>query len=142
MRGVERGEERLPVDPASLRHLAAEGTWAYDHRGAEFVVAGEPDGPDHARLDVAGFVAARLDEFVAEANGYLSAFVVPERFEGSGPWELQGVEFGRNAIDASEVFEVLLVLDGDTYGLWGVRFVPSGPPLDRYYPVQFSRRQW
>ena len=91
---------------------------------------------------MAGFVAARLDEFVAEANGYLAAFVVPERFEASGEWELHGVEFGRNPADPPGTFEVLLVLDGDTYGLWGVRFALSGPPLDRYYPVQFSRRQW
>jgi hypothetical protein len=39
------------------------------------------------------------------------------------------------------VFEVLVVLDGDGYGLWGVRFGFFGTPLDRYYPVQFSRRQ-
>jgi hypothetical protein len=85
---------------------------------------------------------ARIGEFVAEANDYLAAFIVPERFQAFGPWELQGVEFGLNPADSPDVFEVMLVLDGDTYGLWGVRFGYSGPPLDRFYPVQFSRRQW
>jgi hypothetical protein len=142
VRGVQRGPERRPVDPASLRHLPAEGGWAFDCQGGEFVVGGGPDHPDPARFDVAQFVAARIDEFVGEANGYLAAFVVPERFEACGPWALHGVEFGRDPADPTDMFEVLLVLDGDTYGLWGVRFQFSGTPLDRFYPVQFSRRQW
>ncbi len=142
VRGVKQGEERLSVDPASLHFLPADGVWAYTHCGGEFVVAGGRGGPDPARLDLAGFVAARIEEFMAEANSYLSAFVVPERFEASGPWELHGVEFGRNPADLSSGFEILLVLDGDTYGLWGVRYALSGPPLDRFYPVQFKRRQW
>jgi hypothetical protein len=142
VRGVKRGEERQPVDPACLRYLPADGVWTFDFHSIEFVVAGGPDGPDSVRLDVARFVAARLDEFVSEANGYLAAFVVPERFEASGTWDLQSVEFGRAPDDPPDVFELMLVLDGDTYGLWGVRFKLSDPPLDCFYPVQFCRRQW
>jgi hypothetical protein len=42
VRGVKHGEERLPVSPALLRHLPAEGVWVFDHKGGQFVVAGGP----------------------------------------------------------------------------------------------------
>jgi hypothetical protein len=142
VQGVKQDGERVTVDITSSRYLPAEDAWAFDYHGDEFVVFGGPEGPDPARLDAAGFVAARIDEFVAEANGYLAAFVLPEKFEASGLWELQGVQFGRNPVDPPKTFEMLLVIDGDPYGLWGVQFVHFSPPLDRYYPVQFSRRQW
>ncbi len=141
VRGIKLGQRRQPIGPRSLLHQPSEGVWVFDFQGCEFIVGGGPDGPDPAGLDLAEFVAAQIDEFVSEANGYLTAFVVPERFGASAPWKLQGIEFGRNTADPTDVFEVLLVLEGDTYGVWGVRFSFSSTPLDCFYPVQFSRRQ-
>jgi hypothetical protein len=124
-----------------MRFLPAEDGWEFDCVDGDFFVRGGPDGPDPARFDMARFAAARIGEFVSEANEYLSAFVVPERFEASGPWELMGADFGRAASDPSDTIDILLSLDGDGYGMWWVRFRFAGPQLPNYYPNQFGRRQ-
>ncbi len=79
---------------------------------------------------------------MTQANDYLSAFVNPERFESCRPWMLESVEFGRRLTDSVDDFEMFLVLDGDTYGLWSVRFGFVGAILNRHVPQQFSRREW
>jgi hypothetical protein len=141
MRGVECGPDRHPVDPAALCFWPDEGVWAYSCRAAQFTVRGGPDGPEPARFDLAQRVARVIDAFLAEANAYLAAFVVPERFKAFGPWELQGADFGCRAAGAVDEFELLLFLGDDIYGEWGVRFGYAGDPLNRFYPRQFWRRQ-
>jgi hypothetical protein len=123
-----------------LQH-ASRNIWTFEHKQCEFVIAGDDNGPQFLRLDLALFVAAHIEEFVAEANEYLASFVAPERFEASGPWHVQSIEFGRKPTAALDVFEMQLVVDGDTYGLWRVRFRYHSPPIDRYFPEQFSRQQ-
>jgi hypothetical protein len=136
--------------------------WVYDCAGGEFVVRGGTDGPDPVRFDLAQRVAANIHAFVAEANRYLAAFVVPERFKAFGPWEFQAAEFGQQDAerfrsyrtsplspsgDRVDVFEILLFLGDDIYGIWGVRFGCSGTfggpesQLDRFSPHGFRRLQ-
>ncbi len=142
MHGVLCGPQRCPVDPTTLRYLPADGMWMYECVGGEFELAGDADGPDPIRFDLAQRVAAHIDLFVTNANDYLLAFVVPGRFESRGPWMLQSVAFGLRLDDSVDDFELFLVLDGDTYGLWSVQFCLADTPLGRYFPNQFSRRQW
>jgi hypothetical protein len=140
MRGVVCGPDRRPVAQEALYRLARKA-WSFEFDGIEFVVGGGPKGPRPDRLDVAERVATRIDAFVTEADEYLAAFVVPDRFEARRPWEVYSIEFGSQSSDLADEFEVLLLLAGDTYGLWGVRFRFRGPPLDRFYPIEFRRRQ-
>jgi hypothetical protein len=140
MHGVECGPERRPVPQESLYHLARRA-WAFQCDGIEFVVGGSPRGPHPGRLELAERVAARIEAFVTEADGYLACFVDTERFETHRPWQVESFDFGVQRSDAADEFEVLLVLEGDTYGVWGVRFRPGGPPSDRFYPIEFRRRQ-
>ena len=141
VRGVKLDQERRLIEPAAMRFEADNEGWVFGLKGGEFFVRGGSDSPDPARFDVAQVAAARIDEFVGEANGYLTAFVVPERFEASGPWELMGADFGRQGSDPADAIDVLLSLDGDGYGMWWVRFRFARPQLPRYYPNQFGRRQ-
>ncbi len=55
---------------------------------------------------------------------------------------LERVEFGRRPNDSVDDFEMFLVLDSDTYGLWSVRFGFAGSLLNRHIPQLFSRQQW
>lgn len=126
----------------TVTYLPSDGVWVYDCVGVEFVVVGGANGPDSIRFEMAQQVASQIDAFVTQANDYLSAFVNPERFESCGPWMLESVEFGRRPTDSVDDFEMFLVLDGDTYGLWSVRFGFVGSILNRHVPQQFSRREW
>jgi hypothetical protein len=140
MRGVACGPERRPITQEA--HFGpATRSWSVECDGIEFVIGGGLRGPRHDRLEVAERVATRIAAFEAEADDYLAAFVTPDRFDAHRPWEICGIEFGIRPSDAADEFEVLLSLGGDTFGLWGVRFKFSGPPLDRFYPMEFRRRQ-
>jgi hypothetical protein len=124
-----------------LDYLSAEGVWVFPCNSGQFAVCGGPDGQDPIRFVVAQRVAAHIDEFISEANDYLAVFVLPERFESSGPWEYERAEFGPQADDSVNVFEMSLTLHNDIYGWWAVRFVFAGSPLNRFYPNWFSRQQ-
>jgi hypothetical protein len=130
------------VDRSALRYHSDEGVWTYDCSGVEVAIGGGPDGPEQTRLDLAEQVVPSLGGFADEAQCYLRAFIDPTRFGGVGDWELEFVEFSRRPDDPADGFELLFHLEGDQYGLWGVRFGFSGPPLDRFFPLEFRRRQW
>lgn len=116
--------------------------WVYECGEVTFMVRGGPEGPEPFRFDLSLRVAANIDAFLAEANAYLATWVVPERFGGFGPWELQeGFEFGRRLDDPADVFDMHLYLGNDIYGAWGVRFGYGGALLDRFYAREFWRRQ-
>jgi hypothetical protein len=161
MRGVTCGADRHPVDHASLRYWDTAGVWVFECVGGEFVIRGGPDGPDPIRLDLARRVAASISMFVAEANVYLAAFVAPERFKAFGPWNFEAAEFGQQSVerfrayrtskcypadDRVDVFEIILSLGNDIYGVWGVRFACSDfggleSTRDRFHAHAFRRLQ-
>jgi hypothetical protein len=143
MTGVICGNALAPIDPASLRYSADfdEGTWWTVFQDVEIAVVGEESAPHAIRFEVARRVVLCVDAFVKEANDYLAAFVDKARLEADGNWEADGLVFGRRQSDSVDDFDLTLNIEGDTYGRWTVRFQLSGPPLDRYFPVEFSRRQ-
>ena len=141
MRGVELPPVDRPPHTSGMGYAADEGVWEIGCAGGDFAVRGGPDAPDPARLDLAWRAAARIDALAAEANAYLAAFVVPERFGAAGPWEWVGADFGRDPAAPADAIDLLLFLEGDGYGMWWVRFRFAGPQLPRFFPNQFGRRQ-
>jgi hypothetical protein len=141
MHGVECGPERRPVPQEALYHLAARKAWAFQCEGIEFLVSGSPREPHRDRLELAERVAARIEAFEAEADEYLAGFVDTKRIKAHRPWRVESFEFGVRRSDAADEFEMLMVLEGDTYGVWGVRFRPGGALSVRFYPIEFRRRQ-
>lgn len=103
----------------------------------EVVVAGGEEGPDPDRVEWAARAVPRLDALLPEAVEYVESFA-----SWRGRWSMMSAEFGRTPpfLDADH-FDLLITLDHDTYGVWGVRF-RHDPRHDRFLPFQFSRRQW
>jgi len=135
---IHLGDEQIPVSQSPTKLLGFQ-TWGFDWNELSFDVGGER-GPDKTSLELARRVAANFEPFVMAANEYLSAMVSLERFNATLPWIAQGFEFGIYREDSFTEFEVCLVIDGDTYGLWHVRFRDVGPPVG-FWPVAFSRQQ-
>lgn len=140
MRGVECGPDRRPVAKEALYPLARRA-WSFECDGIEIVVGGGPKGPRPKCLELAERVTNCIEAFAMAADNYLAAFVVPATFEARRPWDVYGIEFGRHRLDQDDEFEMLLSLSGDNHAIWGVRFKAGIPPSDRFYPIEFRRRQ-
>jgi hypothetical protein len=139
MKGVACGSERITVEPSALHYVELQGMWSFNwpHSHYQILVAvnGNSDGPDAHRLDLAERVILRLDDFFEEAQGYLTEFVGGKR----RLWHLQALEFGTRPDDPIDEFEMLIARDGDDYGMWGVRFIFNGAPLNCFFPYEFRR---
>jgi hypothetical protein len=143
MAGVVLGPEWLSVPASQLSRTTDDGLWRfgfpYRHYEVEVLLAGDDRGPDPEWLSLAERVCAQVDRFVAEATAYLRAFVDGSRFDCPGDWSLEWLEFGRDAhSNMQRPFELVFVLDEDTYGGWGVLFADAGEPVG-YWPNQFRR---
>lgn len=137
MYGIHIGDEQIPFESSEVRRDGWDD-WVFGWNELEFVVAGSPDGTNEMRFEFARRVALHAKAIVSAANEYLSALIEKGRFEASGDWMGEGFEFGKNPLDPLNEFEVSLVIDGDHYGLWRVRFRDSEPPIG-CSPVAFSR---
>lgn len=114
--------------------------WYFDCPYAQYHISvnirGTMNEPDPARLMFVGQIAERLQLFVAEASGYLAEFV-----KKVGPCYPQEVTFGADPEDTSDTFDLVLIMDGDDYGYWKVKFSFAGEPLNCFFPNEFTRSQ-
>ncbi len=142
MSGVDLPPVSDPPHTSGMGYDDARGVWEIGCVGGDFSVRGGPNAPDPFRLDLAWRVAARIDAVLAEAKAYLAGQVAPGRHGVTAGWDLMGAEFGVEASDSEDTFDVLLNIDGDWLTGWCVAFRPSGARSHHYTPVRFSRRQW
>jgi hypothetical protein len=143
MTGIILGPERLAIEPSRIGRSTDDGLWMFDfqyrHYLVEVLLAGDDTGPDARWLSLAERVCAQIERFESESIAYLRAFVDGSRFGCSDNWSLEWLEFGRyKHLKMRQPFELVFVLDEDSYGGWGVRFADVGDPVG-YCPNQFRR---
>lgn len=125
------------LDPTKFHYDTEENRWftRLEPPGIHLCVPGEADGPDQSVFPLAERILKEFEEFVIQANGYLSLFVDKKYLHIKEPATGEGLSCGfepnRITID--------LYFEDDVYGAWSVTFRQDRE--QRWWPVAFCREE-
>jgi hypothetical protein len=129
------------LSSTAFRLLPDLALWCTEVGEVEVMIEGGVDGPNPERLKWAQQALADLPTIERHGREYLRLFIDPAHIAARDQWRLESVEFGLNPDDLPSAFALLYRLEGDQYGLWWVQFGFAGPPLERFFPNEFGRKQ-
>jgi hypothetical protein len=132
------------VVPSTARFDSFAGKWWWNVvgvSGGEVRVAGDADGPFANMLDLAGRAFSTMDTMCLDTAKYIETALSNPGFRPTNGWEFQWFEVGLSRCGKHVDCELFIGKDGDTYGLWSVRFRWQ-EALTRFVPSAVTRQSW